>query len=466
MLPALFARMRAANPGLWNVHLHSTAPAPDGERSITDAIGLRYTEQTCWQSVCAGLYFDGRTLFDFDMNGTMLPRGDLSSGDLAQIRALRIVGTLDFLDPSFRARGGRITDRGWAAFDGAKTRCILVRDAHSAPVSVYIDPRTALIAGVRDESGDRFSLRDYRSVERWRLPFEIDRNGKVLDRYLSRSIGVQPLTLPEPLQPHIEAFPAGMPLDIDSTAPIGSCTLNGVRARCLVDTGNSGLGISADFAKRLGLASIGMVQVAGLGSYDAPVVRAGPLEMGNVRFPSADYAVLNDIHNFGYDLVLGADVFAASRITLDFSRHGLFFDAPATEPATSIPLTFTQFVPVVNVWLDQAPARLTVDTGDQSGINLTAAYHLRHPNLFAVSDSRTVAGIGGTSTEILGTIGQVRIGALLARTQEIGATKTLRTDADGHLGSGFLYQYRMLFDYAHARLLLTPLLSAVPRPVP
>ncbi len=251
-----------------------------------------------------------------------------------------------------------------------------------------------------------------------------------------------------------------MPLDPNAVSPIGTCKIAGVSARCLVDTGNSTLSISAQLAQKLNLKPIGMLPVAGLGKFsdEVEVVRTGPLEMGNVNFGNADYIVLNDVERYGYDVVVGADVLATVPVTIDYGNHVLVFgvDDPVTD-ANSLSMTFSGFIPVVNVMLGNDSAKLAIDTGDESNINLAYSYYEQHSNLFAITSSAQVGGVGGTSVEELGALPVIRLGGITAQDQPIGTTRTLQGTADGHLGAEFLSKFRIVLDYPHAHLYLTPL---------
>src|SRR5581483_2991538 len=141
--------------------------------------------------------------------------------------------------------------------------------------------------------------------------------------------------------------PATVALDPESATPGAMCTLGGVTVHCLFDTGNSGVAMSLELAEQLNLNPVGVFNVRGLGSYATEVVRAGPLQIGNAHFGDAEYVVLSDIHRYGYDLVLGADVFAAAPLTVDYDRHILAFGADVPASATTIALAFDNFVPVV-----------------------------------------------------------------------------------------------------------------------
>lgn len=458
-LPEMLTRMRAINDGLWNAHMSSTSPhMVDGVRTVldTEAQGLKYILRQCNGQVCLGTYFDGERLYSVNVNGTALPR---SPAPEPYLRALRILGTLAFLAPDFAQNGGRIDDGGWMQFEGKRVRRIYVSETIAVPMVIYIDPQSGLVVGASDVNGDAtYQLRDYRRVGAFMLPYVIDRNGAPLERYITRSIDPQPLEIPSGLHPQIAARPAGMALDPQSDQPLGTCAIAGVPARCLIDSGNSALSMSLELADKLHLQPVGMMRISGLGAYATEVVRAGPLQLGNVRFGDADYIVLSDIHRYNYDLVIGADVLASMPVTIDYARHALYFggETQADALGTTVPLEFQNFVPVVNVELGDLDASLAVDTGDESNINLSYGYYEQHPQLFSPTKKEPVAGVGGSSEELIGEIPIIKIGTLTAENQQIGTTKVLKGTANGHLGGAFLSHYRITLDYAHELLRLLP----------
>ncbi len=459
-LSATIANMRAVNGGVYDAHIVSMSPhTMDGDFATmrTEVQGLRFTLQQCTGAVCLGTYFDGERLFSVNINNTALPR---SPAPEAYLRALRILGTLQFLAPDFVAKGGNIYDGGYTNFNGRRCRRIFVSDKIAIPMIVYVDPQTWLLAGAQDVDGNAtYAMRDYRKVGRYQLPFEIDRNGTTLEAYTSRIIAPGSLQPPRGLRGALTPEAAVMTLDPQSPTPLGACTIGNASARCLIDSGNSAMSMSLELADQLGLKPVGMLRVAGLGDYATEVVRAGPLQIGNVRFPEANYIVLSDIHRYGYDVVIGADVLASMPVTIDHNAHTLIFGSPADEngAGTIVPLEFDNFVPVVNVTLGDRATSLAIDTGDQSNINLAYEYYQHHPNLFKATKTETVGGVGGSSVELIGEIAFVRIGTLIAQNQQIGTTKTLKGTADGHLGAGFLSQYRIVLDYAHERMRLYPM---------
>jgi len=214
--------------------------------------------------------------------------------------------------------------------------------------------------------------------------------------------------------------------------------------------------MSSEIASRLGAPVVGNYRVRGLGAYTTQVVRAGPLRVGGAAFPEAYYVVLDDLRRYGYDVVLGADVFGASGVVIDLDAHVVRFGAQLDDRAISVPLSFEHFVPVARVELAGLQTDLAVDTGDESNVNLAYDYYEKHPGLFTVTTRRLVGGIGGSSVEMIGEIDSVTIGGYRTLPQRIGTTQNLQGTASGHLGAAFLTQFVAGFDYARGELRLLP----------
>lgn len=454
---SVLAHMRQANGDVYAAHIASTAAVTvDGQAATqqTDSQGLRFLLRQCSGAVCPGTYFDGRRLYGVTINNTALPRNEAAD---AYLRALRIVGSLEFLAPDFAQQGGRILDGGTLAIGNCICRRLFVTDPDAAPMEIDVDPRTWLVAAARSAGGSAYAMRDYRRVGSYMLPFRIDRNRAPIENYTTRNVVATTLQPPQGLIVQFASRPATVALDPDSTTPGANCTLGGITVHCLFDTGNSGLAMSLELAEQLNLNPVGVFNVSGLGSYATEVVRAGPLQIGGARFGDAEYVVLSDIHRYGYDLVLGADIFAAAApLTVDYQHHVLSLGANRPQSAPEISLAFDNFVPVVDVMLAGEPARLAVDTGDQSTVNLAEEFYTLHPGIFKPTHVQNVGGIGGDSIEMMGTIPSLQVGPVTTGAQAIGTTKTLRGTANGHLGAGFLSKFFVLFDYARERMALLP----------
>lgn len=454
----LLDRMRAAVGPVWSTHFVSISRLNlEGQTTVvsSESDGLPFVVRRCEGELCEGTYFDGLRLYGVSMNDTALPR---SADPEPYLRSLRMVASVTFLAPGFTAHGGRLIDGGPLTFDGRRYRTLLVTDAHAIPIRLYVDPADALVHVVRDLGGDdTFEYRDYRHVDGFTVPFEIRHNGTVLERYDDRTPVATAFHPPHgPVPTFAGQTPQTIVTDPAHVTPVFDCTVADVPVRCLVDTGNSGLSVSSELAARLGLSVIGTFRVRGLGDYATQVVRAGPLRVGNATYPEAYYVVLNDISRYGYDVVLGADFLGTGGVEIDAAAHTVRLEAPVATGGFTIPLSFENFVPVVSVRLGTVDARLAVDTGDESNINLAYGFYSKHETLFSVTERRLVSGVGGSSVELIGDIPQVTIGDYRTGPEKIGTTQTLEGTAFGHLGAAFLRQFVVQFDYAAGELHLTP----------
>jgi hypothetical protein len=450
-------RMRAAAGPVWQAHVVSVSRLTlQGKQSVvsSDSEGPHISVRRCTGELCSGTYFDGQHLYSINMNGTALAR---SLEPQPFLRALALVGSLEFLAPTFVEHGGRIGSLGYGVYAGRRYRTIIVGDVNAVPLRLYVDPQSAVVHLAQEVGGtETFEYRDYRRIGSFLLPFEVLHDGEVFERYDDRAAVSSPFIPPHGPLPIFRGAPDAIPIDAKAVTPIVDCEVGGVAVRCLVDTGNSGLSMSSELASRLAAPVVGTFAIRGLGGYLAQVVRAGPLRIGNATYPDAYYAVLNDLRRYGYDVVLGADVLAATTVDIDWAAHVIRLAAPIERSPITLPMSFQNFVPVVNVDLDSIEAPLAVDTGDESNINLTYEFYVKHPGLFAVTQRRPVGGIGGGSIELIGEIPEVRIGDYRTGPQHIGTTQTLQGTAFGHLGAAFLQQFFVQLDYAAAELHLTP----------
>jgi hypothetical protein len=454
---SFLARMRVASGPTWRAHFVSISRVNlDGNAAVvsTDSQGVPFALRRCSGELCQGTFFDGSRLYLLDMNGTALPQ----SGDPEPyLRALRLVASMSFLSPDFTSGGGRLRDGGPVTFAAKRFRLLYIADAQSIGLRLYVDPSTALVQYARDLAGDdTFEYRDYRKVDDFTVPFEVRHNGAVLERYDDRTPVGSPFHPPHGPVPTFDGAPRAIATDESHVTPIVHCRLGGVDVKCLIDSGNSGFSVSSELAARLDAPVVGSIDVRGLGGYSTQVVRAGPLQVGNATYAPAYYLVLNDLSKYGYDVVLGADFLASTNLELNYATHDVRLAAGAAPDAITVPLSFENFVPVVSVQLGTLDAKLAVDTGDESSINLAYDFYNKHPTLFTVTQKRLVAGIGGSSEELIGAIPQVTIGAYRTGPQQIGTTETLKGTAFGHLGAAFLRQFIVQLDYAAGELHLTP----------
>lgn len=453
----LLERMRAAAGPVWQTHFVSVSRLTlGGEQNVvsSDSEGLRILVRHCTGELCNGSYFDGEHLYSVNMNGTTLAR---SLEPEPFLRSLRLVASLEFLSPSFISHGGRIGAAGSGSFEGKLYRTIVVGGVNAVPMRLYVNPQSALIRLAREADGsETFEYRAYRRVGLFLLPFEVLHDGQVFERYDDQAAVSSAFQPPHGPLPYFSGASEAIPTDPRAVTPIVDCSVGGIAVRCLVDTGNSGLSMSSELASQLAAPVVGTYQVRGLGGYSTQVVRAGPLHVGNATYPEAYYGVLTDLRRYGYDVVIGADILAATGVEIDWGSHVIRLATPVGRSGITVPLSFENSVPVVSVGLGSIETMLAVDTGDESNINLAYEFYAKHPGLFNATQRRFVSGIGGSSVELIGEIPAVTIGDYRTGPQRIGATQTLHGTAFGHLGAAFLQQFIVQLNYAAAELRLVP----------
>ncbi len=463
-LDALLERARAASGEPYRYHVVSVSRETHDGRAFevtTETDGLKYRARSCSKALCTGFYFDGERSYDANFNQTALP---LSSRVDALQLTLRAIVSYAFAAPNFRAQGGQLLEREPVLREGRSYRRLAVAPFRGALLDAVVDPVTGLVAGVvSDERHYAFELRDQRRVGgKLMLPYTIALNGAVVERFDTRAIASAPLEAPAGLVPTIASDAAPVTFvkhDRPSDPPIVACTIGNTTTTCLLDTGNSGLSMDLAFAKKLGLSPRGgAFEIGGVGRFVAGLAVAPPLTVAGATYPRAQYVVLNDLHQYGYDVVLGADAFAHARVTIDFAAHRVAIGpesqaAVPSKAARRIPIVFDNFVPLAQVSFGSSVISLAIDTGDVGSITVSRAFASDHPESFAADRSAT--------TDVLGHVARTRFGTGATAELDnvpIRATKDIADTAKGHIGTAFLAlsHESMTFDYTHNRIEFGP----------
>jgi hypothetical protein len=423
----------------------------------TETEGLKYRARRCSKSICSGFYFDGDHDYDYNFNDTALPIANVIDGLQLTLRA---IASYAFTSPDFRAKGGTITDRGIVGRAGKSYRQIAIAPRSGALLDAIVDPDTGIVVGVvSDAQRLAFEFRDQRKVgDKLMLPYTVALNGAVIERFDDRRVSPDPLEAPIGLVPKFSGTEpiAFKKMDRSTPQAIVPCTIAGQEVSCLLDTGTSTMSMSLELCEKLGIEpQTDAFNVSGVGKYVTGIAKAPALSVGGATYPAANYVVLHDLHQNGYDVVLGTDAFAHAQVTIDYGARTATF-APTPASGDMGDLTFTNFIPVAPIKLGDTPLRLAVDTGDESAINLSYSVYTQHPSIFKATGSAPVSGIGGSSEEVTGDLRSARLGNFELTNLKIGATKHLAATSEGHIGSGLLQHFSVTFDYAHARMDLVP----------
>lgn len=237
----------------------------------------------------------------------------------------------------------------------------------------------------------------------------------------------------------------------------------------IVDTGSSGLVITPQVARRIGLAGkpAGYMTGAGTGRVAATSVTVRKLSLGSMQFDAAqalvgDLSPLRKAIGFNrLDGVIGYDQFKRFRMLIDADRLRLTFSSvPFAIPANSFetPFTIDGGLPFVKAAVDGVHGTFLVDTGDRSQLTLFKPFAEANDffHFATVHNALTGYGIGGPLYADL----------LLTTLQAFGATAPdvatrlplasrggfASADYAGSIGYGFLERFNAVFDYPDGRI--------------
>jgi hypothetical protein len=168
------------------------------------------------------------------------------------------------------------------------------------------------------------------------------------------------------------------------------------------------------------------------------------------------------------DTVLGYEIFKRVPTVIDYAGRTLtFFQPRAFQPPAGVapvPFRFADHLPEIDGSVDGVPARLHLDTGSRSTVDLTGPFIQKHGLVEKYASRREATtgwGVGGPARSRLArgkvlVLGNqtLRDPLLFLTTQTRGAFAS--EYYDGNVGGGILRRFTVTFDYAHQQLWLVP----------
>ncbi|HEX4740083.1 MAG TPA: aspartyl protease family protein, partial [Caulobacteraceae bacterium] len=242
----------------------------------------------------------------------------------------------------------------------------------------------------------------------------------------------------------------------------------------IVDSGGHTL-ISPELVGRLGLKSVGQFQTSGAGEghqasgfVEVPDIALGALHLrGQVGFATSVYDP--SIEGIAVDGMVGFELIRRFATRIDYGARTITFTDPARfRPADAgdpVPFVFYDHLPQVRGFIADLPARLDIDTGSRSEIDITAPFVAAHdlrtrftPGVTAV----TGWGVGGKVTSYVArlpslTLGDQTIARPVADIDSAKGGAFSDANVDGNIGGGVLQRFVVTLDYAHQVLWLKPL---------
>jgi hypothetical protein len=169
------------------------------------------------------------------------------------------------------------------------------------------------------------------------------------------------------------------------------------------------------------------------------------------------------------DGIIGVELFRKYVVELDYPRHQIRILAPDnfayTGPGEAVPVTYDRRLPIVPGSVTPfggkpIPARFQVDTGGaRSSVMLWKGFIEKHGLTAGARDVTEVpvTGFTGTTKQKQGRIQAMQVGKITVTEPEVGLNSYQYGDPnifDGNLGSGFLKEFKVVFDLPHDRLIL------------
>lgn len=274
---------------------------------------------------------------------------------------------------------------------------------------------------------------------------------------------------PPPTATWTFANSAPFPIRVTDSRIYVDAKVNGVSGRFILDTGDSGITLTDDFANRAHVKTIDRSQALGIGGLTKDLVRrADTIEIGGNTLSNVIVTTINE--HFNDELneekpvgLLGFDVFAASVVNLSLSGGTMQIldpsQGPATPPPGAVPFTvdLAAFVPRLPVKVDDKLDVLAVlDTGGSNLVLLSNQIESHGVNLVAnrsgfLGANAMAGGIGGAELLVCGPLERLSVGPFIYSGTE-ACESTQWSLHSGLVGYDFLKHFDFVFDYPHDTL--------------
>jgi PDZ domain/Aspartyl protease len=239
----------------------------------------------------------------------------------------------------------------------------------------------------------------------------------------------------------------------------------------IVDIGGHTL-LSPKVVADAGLRATGNAPESGAGEKQSstgfvPVrtISIGAVEMRDqVAFATSIYTP--DIEGIPVDGMVGFELFRRLIVRIDYERKVLTFTEPGhasfRNAGVAVPFVFYTHLPFVRGRIDETPATFDIDTGSRSELDVTSPAVARdHLRQRYPKGEREVTGwgVGGPSQSYVVrlhsvTLGTVTVNAPVADLSNAAGGSFSDSNYDGNIGTGFLKQFVVTFDYGHQLMYL------------
>ncbi len=367
------------------------------------------------------------------------------------------------------------TLHGTGTVGGKSYPIVRVAMGGAAPIDLYVDPQTgAYVRAVIDPGSSEettYTIASYMSIapgKRMIGSFRIGDGGGMYTYTTSRiDPGVTAAELHPPASQARWAFANDRPFKIQVTGDriYVDATVNGVLGTFILDTGDSGITLTDQFADRAKVSNITDSFAWGIGGvFKTRTRRAKSIVIGGNTLSNTIVQTYNNHYPRQSDRVnpdglIGFDLLAGALVTLDTANHTMRIQNPATarlDTSVGLPLLadLATDTPSVPVTLDRkVTINATFDTGDPSLIIFSTA--LLDHGLTILTGRAIVGGMGGAELMRCGQIDSINLGPIVYQTPIACASRGFSKHA-GLIGLDFLRHFNFVFDYPQSIIVMTP----------
>ena len=253
----------------------------------------------------------------------------------------------------------------------------------------------------------------------------------------------------------------------------------------ILDTGGHAI-LTDDAAKQLGLTSVGkgISTGSGPGSMTTAYTKVGHLTIGDADIRDQTFLVMPYPYSF-YERgkrepiagILGLEIFERFAVTFDYDRRQLILqpfdhgEPPAPGEGSSVPLRFTDDMPLASASLDDRQGMFGIDTGN-SGYTLVFPQWAEREGLverYRQGVPVSGGGVGGNFVSRYSharslQLGEYRLDNAMAQLTPPDAGATGNPTEAGNIGQDLLARFTVHFDYRRQRMYLQPRESATQWP--
>lgn len=331
---------------------------------------------------------------------------------------------------------------------------------------------------------------DYREVDGLRLPFRIaedvgDPDGAAVStiaRYtVANGLPADALLRPSNRVTDVVmkngATRATVPMHVESGMLLIDVSIDGKGPFPFVlDTGGHAI-LTPEAAKKLGLTMQGggISYGSGPGSMATQYTKVGKIGLGDAEIGNQPFVIIpfTDWPDRGSQEpvagILGLEVFERFAVTFDYDAGTLILQpydrgtAPAKVEGTTLPLRFTDDMPLTDATLDGKPGVFGIDTGN-SGYTLIApqwAGRVGIADRYLKGIASPTGGVGGLFVAHVAPIQSLLLGdqtvtRLMGMLTTPNAGATGNPSEAGNIGQNVLQRFKVHLDYRRDEMVLTP----------